>query len=267
MFIACTEELDTDYSGNSNNRLVVDGRITTDTMAHTIKLSRTVDFNASGIVMEEGAAVTISDGENLISLNEVEPGIYQTSPDVYGETGKIYALNIKLESGEEYTASSKLNSISTIDSIRFVRESFSFIEKDHYIVYFYGQEPAEKGNHYFWNLYLNDSLYNDTIDESRFESDIFVNGQYIYDFDIYWVDLEEVPWDTTEVTLEMMSIPEAYNSYLIEVFSETSRRGGPFDPTPANVSTNISNGAIGFFYAAAVTRKSITYIKTEEEKQ
>lgn len=262
---ACTEELDVDYAGESNNKLVVEGRITTDTMAHTIKLTRTVDFNAEDIQPERNAIVTIFDGDKIIELTENEPGIYQTAPDVYGEVGKTYTLNIELDNEQKYEAVSQLNPVSTIDSIRFVKESFSFTD-DLYIVYFYGQEPPEKGNFYYWNLYLNDSLVNDTIDETRFESDAFVNGQYIYDFDIYWVDEETVPWDTVEVTLEMLSIPEDYNSFLIEVFSETSWRGGPFDPTPANVLTNVSNGGIGFFYAAAINRETITYYKSEAEK-
>lgn len=266
MITSCTERLDLDYTNTGSNKLIVDGRITTDTMAHTIRISRTVDFSAEDLAPEEGAIVTISDGENLISLSETSPGIYQTDPSVYGIVGRDYKLHILLDNGEEYEAETRINSVSTIDSIRFVRESFSFTKDEFYLLYFYGQEPPESGNHYFWNLYLNDSLYNDTIDESRFESDDFVNGQYIFDFDIYWVETEKIPWDTTVVTLEMLSIPEEYNTYLIELFSETSWRGGPFDPTPANVTTNISNGAIGFFYGAAITRKSITYIKQEPEE-
>jgi hypothetical protein len=267
LVLSCTEELDLDYSNVRISKLLVDGRISTDTTAHTVKISRTVGYKAEDVSPEEGATITIFDGAKMIPLNETSAGIYQTDSSVYGEIGKSYTLNITLSDGSEYHAKTDINAVSPIDSINFQRESFSFTNEDHYLLYFYGQEPPERGNYYFWNLYLNDSLYNDTIDESRFESDDFVNGQYIYDFDIYWVDLEEVPWDTVDVKLEMLSIPEEYNTYLIELFSETSWRGGPFDPTPANISTNISNGAIGFFYGAAITRKSVTYIKPESENE
>ena len=262
----CTERLDLDYSDTGSSKLIVDGSITTDTTAHTVRLNRTVDYSAEELLPETGATVSILQDENLIPLTETVPGIYQTDSTVFGKSGKTYQLQITLGTGEEYHAETVINAVSSIDSIRFVRESFSFTNDDFYLLYFYGQEPPERGNFYFWNLYLNDSLYNDTIDEARFESDDFVNGQYIFDFDIYWVDPEKIPWDTTTVTLEMLSIPEEYNTYLIELFSETSWRGGPFDPTPANVTTNISNGAIGFFYGAAVTRKTITYIKQESEE-
>ena len=61
-----------------------------------------------------------------------------------------------------------------------------------YKVYFYGLEPPELGQFYLWNLYLNDSLVNDTINETRFEEDSWVNGSYMKDFDI---EFKENFWD------------------------------------------------------------------------
>jgi len=268
VFLAsCTESLDSDYRGNSDNRLVIEGSITTDTMAHRVVLSRSVDFNAKNSSPEEGANVTISDGSVTFALSENKPGMYYTESDVYGLPGKTYTLTVELASGDLYTASSKMNSVSAIDSIRFVREDIP-IAGEHYKAYFYGWEPEEPGHRYLWNLYLNDSLWNDTISEIWFEEDTWVNGQYIYDFDIYWLDPEKVPSaDTLQVIMEMYSIPNDYYVFLIEVMSETTWRGGPFDPTPANVSTNISNNALGFFYAASISRQSVMYIKSEEEKE
>ena len=92
-----------------------------------------------------------------------------------------------------------------------------------------------------------------------------MDGEYVFDFDLYWINEDDFVWDTVKYTLEMMSIPEEYNDYLIEVMSETAWRGGPFDAIPANVSTNISGGAMGFFYAAAITRQSSVFIESEAE--
>ncbi len=267
-FFSCTEKIETDYKGSSDNRLIVEGSITTDTMAHKVILSRTVDFNASRAAMETGALVTISDGEHVYTLSESadEPGIYKTNPDVYGVPGNEYLLEVTLENGETYSAISEMKQVSAIDSIRFELVDISFAG-EHYIAYFSGQEPPEPGNRYMWNVYINDSLWNDTISETYFEEDTWVNGQYVSDLDIYWMDPEKVNFinDTAVVLMEMYSIPQDYYIYLIEVMSETTWRGSPWDPTPANVSTNISGGAVGFFYAAAITRKSVTYVKSSEE--
>ena len=116
-----------------------------------------------------------------------------------------------------------------------------------------------------WNVYLNDSLINDTINETAFEEDTYVNGEYLENLEIYWLEEKNVNHDTVKVELEMISIPEEYYTYLIEIMSETTWRGSPWDPTPANVSTNISNGGAGFFVAMAKTSQTVMYYKTEEE--
>ncbi len=260
---SCTEKLDIEVAGDESKTLVVYGSITTDTTSHMVTLSRTVSVNDTSITYESNAHLTITDGSKIIELTETGPGVYITAPDVYGEVGKTYTLNITLEDGEEYTASSRLNPVSTIDSVVLKKVDVNLAGLN-YIIYFNGLEPAGKGNYYIWNLYLNDTLYN-SLDETTFESDDFVDGQYVYDFDIYWIDEEDFVWDTVKYTVEMLSITEEYYNYLYEVMSETAWRGGPFDATPANVSTNISGDAQGFFYAAAVTRKDSVFIESEAE--
>jgi hypothetical protein len=262
--IGCTEPLDLDYTGKSSNSLVVDGSITTDTMAHKVVLSRTVDFTSPNAVYETNATVTLTDGEILYPLNEKEPGVYYTENNVYGVIGKTYYLNITTSDGATYEAQSTLNAISAIDSIIFVKEYEDLLEKNFYKLYFFGQESPELGQYYMWNLYLNDSLVNDTIDETPFQEDAWVNGKYLSYFDVFWLEEEAVNYDTIEVVLEMYSIPKEYYTFLYEVMSETTWRGGPWDPTPSNVSTNITNGGLGFFVAKARTYAKQMYYKPLE---
>jgi len=261
---SCTEDLDVDFEGKSSNRLVVDGRITSDTMNQKIILSRTIDAGSKDVVYETGAEVTLWDSTNLFVLNETEPGVYSTDDDFHGIPGKTYTLNITAKDGEEYEAISRMSPISAIDSIKIKKEYFGFADMDFYKVLFYGQESPEPGQYYMWNIYVNDSLANDTINETMFEEDSYVNGEYMDGIEIYWMTEEEVRDDTVKFELEMLSIPEEYYNYLVEVMMETTWRGSPWDPTPANVSSNISNGAVGFFVAMATTRQSIVYYKTDE---
>ena len=261
----CTEDLDVGYIGSSNDRLIVYGKITTDTMRHTVKLSRSLDYSSSEEKPERNATVTISDGDTIFSLKETSAGTYQTDSTVYGIPGKTYTLSIELENDSVYTATAELLPITGTDSIRVKKEYFSFMDEYYYKVYFFGQEPAGKGDYYLWNLYLNDSLYNDTINETAFESDEWVDGAYIHDFDVYWVEEDAITKDTTDVMLEMYSLTEDYYMFLFELMSETTWRGGPFDPTPANVRTNISNSGLGYFSAHAISRGKFRYIKSKEE--
>lgn len=266
---ACTEPLDTNYKGKTENLLVVIGEISTDTTTHSVRLTRSVDYNALDQIPERNAIVTISDGTKTYTLTEDSAGIYLTEPDVFGEIGKTYTLNIQTADGMNYSAVSKINPVADVDSVIVKFDEFPFLAEYFYFVYYYGQEPAGIGNYYIWNLYLNDSLYNDTISKSNFQSDDFVDGQYITDFDVYWLTPDEVKDDTTKFTLEIVSIGEGYYNYLIDIMSETEWRGGPFDPTPANVSTNITGDskALGYFKATAKKKNSFTYIKTGEEDE
>ena len=59
---------------------------------------------------------------NIFNLTENEPGIYVTDSTVFGIPGRTYTLNIVTKDGDTFVASSKLNTVSAIDSIRFVKE-------------------------------------------------------------------------------------------------------------------------------------------------
>ena len=48
------------------------------------------------------------------------------------------------------------------------------------------------------------------------------------------------------------SVSEPYETFLRSLLSETEWRGGVFDIERANVNTNLSEGAIGFFAASTV---------------
>ena len=51
-----------------------------------------------------------------------------------------------------------------------------------------------------------------------------------------------------------------YQEYLRSLLSETEWRGGVFDVEKANVKTNMSEGAIGFFAVTTVVSDTITVI-------
>ena len=86
--VSCTERIDI-KTDDAPPRLVIYGYISTDTTQHSIQITRSAGYFTTE--SPEGlshAIVTISDSNgNIISLteNDTVPGLYQTSPDVYGE--------------------------------------------------------------------------------------------------------------------------------------------------------------------------------------
>ncbi|MBN1158735.1 MAG: DUF4249 domain-containing protein [Bacteroidales bacterium] len=255
MVSSCEEVLNVDLQGDSMKGLVVEGMITTDTTAHLVKLSWTGDyFTRPKQEMISDADVSISDGENTFVLQEMDPGMYYTDPEVFGTVGKTYTLHIRLADGSEYQASEEMYSSTEIDSIGQSVNSGSYFGEYGYYVLYYGQEPEPAGDYYLYLLYMDDILYTDTLSEVSFVSDEFVNGNYINGFVIYRIRENDLKTDNTKVTLEMYSISEDYYDFLTALLIETVWRGSPWDGPPANIPGNLTNNARGYFRASDVRR-------------
>lgn len=260
--VSCEEIMDVDFAGDSTKNLVVDGAITTDTTQHLIILSYTGDFfEISAQEMATGAIVYISDGTEIIPLRELKDGQYATESNVFGKVGKKYTLNIKLPDGREYFASDSMEDCSDIDSIRQSANYNTYMNGYGYDVLFYGHEPQPTGNHYMYELKINDELYTDTITEVNFASDEFVNGSFVRDYQVFRIREKDLTQLTSLVTLEMYSISKKYYEFLSALMVETVWRGSPWDGPPANIPGNVSNGGTGFFRASAVKRKSRTFLQ------
>ncbi len=275
---SCQEPLETDYNGELESLLMVEGKITTDTTRHYVLLSRTQALNLSGMLWETGADVSIEHPGGVFLLQETEPGHYYTEPDVYGIMGASYTLHIRLSNGETYQAETFIANTPEIDSVKFIYEEFENYDIFSHNLYFHGWELEEPGNAYLWNLYINDTLYNDSIFKTNFVDDEFVNGNYIgvtpsidtngneylkSSFAIYLLQPEEITLDTNRVLVEMESLPKPYYDFFITYMQMTYWTGSPFDANKADILTNVSGDAMGYFYGASVRRFSFVYIRPE----
>lgn len=266
---ACEEYIDVQFDNDSGSKLVVEGAITTDTTSHTIILSRSGDFFDKDVqMMESGAEITISDGDTVIIYAEVETGVYQTDPEVYGTIGKDYHMNIKLDNGQVYIADETITALPEIDSVVAIPkagfdQNAGQITQGYYINY-YGPEPKGLGNYYLWNLYIDGTLYSDSIHKQVFTGDEFVDGNYIKDFEIFFIPKSDLPSDTVEIEIEMFSISREYYDYLIGLLLETVWKGSPWDGPPANAVSNLSNGALGYFRASDRKTATTTIIKQQQ---
>jgi hypothetical protein len=269
LFLAgCEEYLNVQFDSGSEAKLVVEGSISTDTTSHTIILSRSGDFFDKGEqMMESGAVVTITDGENLFTYHEAEPGIYQTDATVYGMIGKDYTVSITLDNGLAFSASEKIVKLPEIDSIVAVYKAGfdqnSGQRTQGYYIDYFGLEPAGLGNYYLWNLYIDGRLYSDSIQKQVFTGDEFVDGNYIKDLELFFIAESSLPSDTVEIKIEMFSISKEYYDYLVGLLLETVWKGSPWDGPPANAVSNLNNGALGYFRASDKKTATTTIIKQQ----
>jgi hypothetical protein len=260
----CTEKIEIDL-GTTYTRFVVDGVITTDTMRHYVKLSKSIDYySETDVPGVSDAMVTIDDGFETIILeeNQTIAGLYETPADYFGVPGRTYQLNIELQEAingqTSYSASSMLNPVAPIDSIEVVYKE----EWEAWELRIYAWDPPSV-NFYMFDVYKNGKLLTDTIDEVGISDDKYFNGNFTFGATVYYFDEEnpdEVVYPGDTIKLRMAGITKEYYQFVIDIMNETFEFRNPlFSGPPANISTNISNGGMGFFTAYAVSYATTVY--------
>jgi hypothetical protein len=258
---SCTEKIDIKLD-ESYARLVVDGSITNDTMAHTIRLSSTSSYYYNQPApMVSGANVTITDGTQTFLLSEKTPGIYQTASSVFGIPGKTYQLNITLAQPiggyVDYTASSTMYPVQQLDSISllFHRE---WSQQGIWEVKCYVQEPPTI-DFYRFLILRNQTLLTDSLDEWFVTDDVFFNGNYTNGATVAYLQQgasQESLSPGDDVSVEVNSIGKDYYNFVLEAQAELRGSNPLFSGPPANVKGNINNGAVGSFNAYSATRST-----------
>lgn len=260
MMNSCTEKIDLDLD-DTYARLVVEGTVTTDAKAHTIVLTTTTSyFYNQQTPRVSGATVKINDGYTDITLTEnpTKPGFYETDPSYQGVVGRIYKLSIELASEinghKNYDAECMLNNVAPLDSIR-VELNDDYDELNYWDVQCYALDPANRVDFYMFNVYKNNILMSDTLDEIFLTDDELFNGNYTNGIGAQNLEEDDAEIGDT-ITLEMCGITKEYLEFLYELQTETGFSIPLFSGPPANISSNISNGGLGFFAAYSVSRAS-----------
>jgi len=264
---SCTERIEIELD-EGDRQLVVYGEVTTDTCVQTVKLSTTTAYyydQAAPTVSD--AIVEISDGETTVLLTEdpSEKGVYKTKADFYGEVGKTYYLNITNVDingdgvEETYSANSYLPKVGPLDSIGLKYTENSFFSGWEVMVYAY--DLAQQRDFYSFKVLKNGELITDSLQNLQVQNDDFFNGNYTFGITSQFLndDSEEekaVPGDS--VVFEINGITEEFYVYVLEAQSEIFPGTPLFSGPPSNISTNISNGGLGFFTAYSIKRSGKT---------
>lgn len=251
---SCTKIIDIDLNDQENQRLVVDATFTTLAQEHEVKLSITANYFSADIPEKvSGASVSVTDGTNVIDYLEVEPGVYRTDASAAAIPNTNYTLNINYD-GEDYTAENYCDSVPDLDSV-LVEPYYdpSTGDLEYYSVMISTQEKYGFGDYYAWQVYINGVLDNDTITEQISTDDqYFPDGTYFNLFELTWLENLE-SGDTIMVAQHAIS-KETYETYFA-ILLQTEFRGSIFDTPPADVPTNLSEGAVGLFTSSGEARK------------
>lgn len=264
--VSCTKEMETLDLEASQKMLIVEASFTNILKEHEVKLTRSAGYlTEEDIPFVTNATVTITDDAgNTFPLTYDKDGVYKTQ-QVQGEIGRTYTLNVAVD-GTTYTASETMKRVPPIDSLYYQSQKGSDIDqsgrpgtktydKDKYRTRFliFTTEPDGTGDYYYWSIEKNDTLITDTLGQTLFVDDQFVDGSdylvFEYDERAEFNPVYGLPGDT--ITITTHAVTKKYYDYIFGVLLETDFSGSPFGGAPANIATNLSDGAQGYFSVEA----------------
>lgn len=245
---ACKKVIDINLN-NSASQIVVQGNITNELGSYQVKLATSVNYSQDNIYPAvKGAFVQISDDSTGVvdTLLETQNGTYNTSK-IIGAIGHTYHLVIKAN-GKTYTAASTMPKQVLLDSITFQTNTGFGNSVTNVLPNF--KDPANEYNAYQFLQSINGKpskqiyVFDDRLSDGRFISrQLFNDSAYIQKLDT--------------IQVEMQCLDKPVFNYFKELSGLDPTNGQP--TSPANPTSNISNGALGYFSAHTVERKQAVF--------
>ena len=252
----CVKQTDWPLQSEQLNLLVVEGVLTDERKSQMVRLHYPVDQLNAPPAPVVGATVLISNEDSSWALTEkpLNSGLYFTSVTFAARPEKNYTLQIH-HNNKVYTAKASMVAGSQFQELRYERRN----DGNYYISWvasaFNGEKPA------MWELLLDWSKvpgYETRDPESCKAKVMFYTLPTLDVSEVFAPEVEEIGFPAgTIITERRYSLTPEHAEFIREMLLETSWQGGLFTTAPANVSTNLSQGATGYFGVCAMTFVSI----------
>lgn len=248
--ISCEEKVDMDINPGINNYLIVEGILTNEYKNHIIYISKPVNSIIAKPEMVSGAEVTVFSDDSVFSFTEVSPGKYQSDSFAIA-IRKEYNLLIK-HLGKEYSSSASAEPVTAFTPLTY----YQSVNYDSLYLIFGNFSSKEDA---MWEININWQNvpgYTESTD----------NEALLYFYTIHTVDIAEVFAPEykhvyfpkgTKIIQKKYSLSGNQAAFYRTMLSETDWRGGFFDVSPANLPTNMSEGALGYFGVCSVIADTI----------
>ena len=238
---------------NAPSQIVIQGEVTDTVGNFTIHINQSVGFYADNIFPPvSGAIVKITDstvGYSYGQLVETSPGTYTSSVEASGVYGDTYNLSVSVN-GQIYTATSTMPLPVALDSVTFEANISFGQERISAVVNF--QDPAGIRNYYQFIEYINgqqftknDFLFDDRLSDGRYISNILYTDSSYFK-----------AGDTLQIQMNCIDA-NVYN-YFFQLSQSSGTGAFNSSASPANPTSNISNGALGYFSAHTTQSETMT---------
>lgn len=251
---SCEKEIDLDLGDQSGN-IVIEGNVTDQAGPYYVKITKSVAFTeANQYPAIENAQVILSDNTGQTeTLQYVGNGTYQTSTFV-GQSGRTYTLKIQAE-GKEYLSQSTMPEAVAFDNLE--QDSFIVGGETSYTLLPVFTDPQTLGNRYLFVYTVNNnpkkffSEFSDNVNNGMANQRPLLLPNDDGDNPD---DIKVVVGDAIHVEMQCID-QNVYTFYSALLQLSGGGPGGGI--TPANPPSNISNGALGYFSAHTVRKKSV----------
>jgi hypothetical protein len=248
LFSSCQKVVELNLN-NAAPQIVIQGEVTDAKGPYTITINQSVDFYSNNTFPAvSGAIVKISDNQGAVdSLTEMSPGVY-TTHFLQGEPGNTYTLSV-LAQNNSFSAVSTMPAPVPLDSVTLESTSGFGQTRINAIVNF--QDPAGIANYYEFVEFINGQPFKNNI---FVFNDRLSDGKYISTTlrtDSAYISLRD------QVEVKMYSVDENTYNYFNQL--KESSGTGAFNSTasPANPTTNITGGSLGYFSAHTTQSRTI----------
>jgi hypothetical protein len=253
----CVKEVSWSLKDELPEKLIVDAIITDEVKMHKILLTYAVSELNQDPKPVTGASVMISNEDSTWQLVEtpLNSGVYGTPPSFFARLNKNYTLLISV-GNKIYTGKTSMISGSVFSELRYTRNEENNL---YYVDWVANAFDAEKAA--MWELLIDWSLapgyeYLDSVEtHARM---LFYTLPTLDVSEVFAPRMQSVFFPAgTIITERRYSLTPEHTEFIREMLLETNWAGGLFTIAPADVGTNLSDGAYGFFGACAVTELSL----------
>ncbi len=249
IFTSCEKVIDINLN-SSDPKLVIEAEISNQKVC-TVKLTKTIDFDVSNnFPPVEGASITLTDDlGNSEVLSETSSGIYKTKT-ILGTPGRIYTITV-IDQEKTYSAVSSMSNVVAMDTITF--EKMGAFGNSTNIANIKFNDPAGIKNYYRFIEEVNGITQNTIfIYEDRFEDGKSISTSLFNDPGHGGDNTTIEHGDSVKILIQCI------DKGVYDYFSSLNQlSGGMQSSTPANPSSNFSNGALGYFNAYSFDEKSV----------
>jgi hypothetical protein len=253
----CVKEITWTPAGNAPLSLVVDAVITDEVKSHQVMLTFPVSQLNQAPEPFTGASVLIIDEDSTWQLTEdlSRTGCYKTQPWFSARLQKNYTLIISRDN-RVYTAKTNLLPGKLFQELRYLKNEGMNMYYIDWVANAFSTSDAA-----MWELLIDWSMV-----PGYQELDSLDNHARLLFYTLPTLDVSEIFAPMMETTLfpagtiineRRYSLTPSHAAFIREMLLETNWTGGMFPVAAANVGTNLSNGAIGYFGACSVTELSV----------